>query len=225
MRLLRYAIGTAALLGLAGCQGKTDVTVDTTGTTPNGPPTLHNPGSPGTPTGPEAPPPAAHCAAGRSYTGFNGNDLAADRLDETAGMDRDLLQPYSSLQGAYTLALGSTPSLVSQMSSTFGAPGPRWYMQQKSNAISTYGALRIAFQGCLTLTASASQFANPPDGTNAPSTCIQWEQTFWNRTPTNDEAAVCADFAINQTTSESDPRRRWAYACAAVLTSAQFLGY
>jgi hypothetical protein len=221
MRLLRY-FGIAALLGLAACQGKTDVQIDTTGTNPNGPPTLHNPGSP---TGPQAPPPAAHCASGRSYAGFNGNDLSADRLDETAGMDRDLLQPYSSLQGAYTAALGGTPTLVSQMASTFGAPGPRWFFQEKSNAISTYGALRIAFQGCLTLTASASQYANAPDGNTAPSTCIQWESTFWNRTPSNDEAAVCADFAINQTTSESDPRRRWAYACAAVLSTAQFLGY
>jgi hypothetical protein len=225
MKLLRSAIGIAALLGLAACQGKTDVSVTDNGTTPNGPPQLHNPGSPTGPTGPQAPPPAAHCAVGQSYIGFNGNDLAADRLDEAAGMDRDLLQPYSSLQGAYTLALGSTPSLVSQMGSTFGSPGPRWYMQQKSNAISAYGALRIAFQGCLTATASATQYAAAPDGNTAPANCIAWEKAYWNRTPTNDEAAICADFAINQTTAESDPRRRWAYACAAVLSSAQFLGY
>jgi hypothetical protein len=222
MKRLGYPITFAALLGLAACQGQTTVDVHTHGNGQNGTPVVG--GSGPNSTSPTAPP-VAHCKSGRAYTGFAGNDLTADRLDETAGVDRDLLKPYSALTGAYPLALGNTPSLLSQMDSTFASPPDRWFALQKSNAISLYGALRIGFQGCLTGTANDAAYANAPDGNTAVANCAKWEQTFWNRTPTNDETAVCADFAVTQTTAESDPRRRWAYACATVLSSAQFLGY
>jgi hypothetical protein len=51
------------------------------------------------------------------------------------------------------------------------------------------------------------------------------QHTFWNRAPNPDEVGACVDMATNGTASEPDPRRRWAYTCASVLTAAGFLSY
>jgi hypothetical protein len=222
MTRLASAIASAALLGLAACQGRTEVEIHTTGSSQNTTPVI---GGGSKTSASSSTPPGPHCQSGNSYIGFAGNDLTADRLDENAGVDRDVLKPYSALLGEYPRSLGNTPSLLAPMASTFATPPARWFAVQQSNAISLYAALRISFQGCLTLTANDAQYTTAPDGNSAVSTCSQWEQTFWNRTPSNDEVAVCADLAVNQTTTESDPSRRWAYTCAAVLSSAQFLGY
>jgi len=225
MKTLALCIGSLAAVALLGCQGKTSAHLDT----PNGPstdaPALPPASGGGGGGGGGGGTPTPSCTQGRGYQGFGGMDLTSDRTGAQIGLDRDLLKPYTALVGEYPRVLGNTPGLLPAMAATFSDPPARWYEVQKSNAVSAYSAFRVAFQGCLALTASDAQFAAAPDGNTAPTLCRTWQNTFWSRTPGNDETAACAEFAVTQTTTETNPRRQWAYTCAAVLSAAQFLAY
>ena len=48
---------------------------------------------------------------------------------------------------------------------------------------------------------------------------------FWNKTPAPQEIQACVDVATTGAAKEPDARRKWAYACASVMTSAGFLTY
>jgi hypothetical protein len=50
-------------------------------------------------------------------------------------------------------------------------------------------------------------------------------QKFWSRAPSTGELSACVKTAVEDTTTETNPRRRWAYTCAGVMTSAGFLTY
>jgi hypothetical protein len=50
-------------------------------------------------------------------------------------------------------------------------------------------------------------------------------RTFWSRTASPDQTAACVDVAVTGAATVTDPRKRWAYACASVLSSAGFLTY
>jgi hypothetical protein len=45
------------------------------------------------------------------------------------------------------------------------------------------------------------------------------------RSPTPAEAAACVDLATGKLSTEPDPRRRWSYVCASVLSSSNFLTF
>ena len=55
--------------------------------------------------------------------------------------------------------------------------------------------------------------------------CQDQSRRFWSREPTEAELSTCVKVATEDTASESDPRRRWAYTCAALLTAAGFLTF
>jgi hypothetical protein len=222
MRTNTIAIGLVALVGALGCQGKTAVQMTTGSSGESGtPPNLQGVSSGSGGTGGSA----AACNTGRSYVGFGGTDMTVDRVNAPMGEDRDRQKPYTALTGEFPRVLGNTPGLLASMGPTFADPGPRWYEEAKPNAVSVYSAFRIAFQGCLSITASGATFQTSPDGNSAPPQCTQWTSAFWSRTPTNDEVAACSNFAVNQTTGETDPTRQWAYACASVLTASQFMSF
>jgi hypothetical protein len=111
------------------------------------------------------------------------------------------------------------------MASTFGADPPRWYSEPAASAITLYSSYRIALQGCLTLTGGGANYAAAPTQATAATECAAWEDKFWSRTPAQSEIDTCASFAVNDTASEPSAPRRWAYACATVLTSANFLTF
>jgi hypothetical protein len=50
------------------------------------------------------------------------------------------------------------------------------------------------------------------------------QRKFWQRTPAPDETQACADLTLGLTT-EANPRRRWAHACASILTATGFTTY
>src|SRR5207249_2846576 len=108
---------------------------------------------------------------------------------------------------------------------TFGATPPRWFVEPESNAVSLYSAVRVAFVGCLGLTASDAQYGSAPDTTTATDVCGQFARRFWSRTAEPDELSNCVDVATSGSAAEPLPRRKWAYACASVLSSAPFLTY
>jgi hypothetical protein len=48
---------------------------------------------------------------------------------------------------------------------------------------------------------------------------------FWSRNATPDEIAACVNVATVDASKETDAKRKWAYTCAAVMTSAGFVTY
>jgi hypothetical protein len=165
------------------------------------------------------------CTKGKSYVGFASTVLEADRIDAPLGTDRMRIKPYSALTGEYPRVIGSTPNLLGTAGATFGQAPDRWYTEPRGGAVSVYTAYRIGFEGCLTYTATAPDYAAAPTTATATTACTALEQTFWNRSPNPTEIASCVTTAMNGTATETDPRRRWAYTCASVLSAAGFLAY
>ena len=164
------------------------------------------------------------CDQGYNYQGFGGTRLEVGRDGDLAGFDRDRVKPLSALRGEYARVLGTTPALIDSLSNTFGATPPRWYIEPESNAVSLYSSMRIAFVGCLNVTATA-QYDVMPDATNARTICGDFAHRFWSRVPNTEELDSCVALVTTKTGEEPNARRKWAYACASVLSSASFLTY
>ncbi len=249
-KTLWIAVVTSSALMLFGCDvgssgaaitGKTgggDVTLpsDPTPTDPNSPiptdptgpisndPTGPTPTDPTTPTTPTTP--APRCDMGKKYEGFATTDLIGDRVDLDMGVDRARVKPFSSLAGEYTRVLGAQPALIAGLGTTFGEAQARWNMEPLASAVSLYTAYRVAFQGCLTFTGTANAYAAAPTDATARTECVNFSQKFWSRPADTAELDACVKATVADTsTGEPNLRRRWAYGCASVLTSAGFLSY
>src|SRR4029078_8985959 len=101
--------------------------------------------------------------------------------------------------------------------------------------------------GCLALTGAVAntqnmtdgdaKYAMDPDANTARTECTAWTRKFWSRDASPDEVQACVEVAVNDSASEvvadngnvvtqrSAPQRRWAYACATVLSATGFLAY
>jgi hypothetical protein len=178
---------------------------------------------PETPVDPEMPPNTT-CDTGYNYQGFGGMRLEVGRDEDSVGFDRDRVKPLSALRGEYARVLGTTPALLDSLSNTFGAVPPRWYVEPEANAVSLYSSMRVAFVGCLNVTATA-EYDAVPDFTNARTKCTAFARKFWSRDPSTEEVDSCVDLVNNKTAEEPQARRKWAYACASVLSSASFLTF
>jgi len=161
----------------------------------------------------------------KTYAGFDNKELTEGRAVLKLGTDRARMKPFSALQTEYNRVLGNTPATLTGAAATFGAPVARWYDEPAANAVELQTAYNIAFDGCLTYTATASEFAAAPDANSAATQCGAMARKFWSKTPAPQEISACVDVATTGSASETDARRKWAYACASVLTSAGFLAY
>ena len=72
---------------------------------------------------------------------------------------------------------------------------------------------------------NSADFDVMPDATTAPIKCSAFATKFWSRDPDTDEVASCVDVALNGAANEPAARRKWAYTCASVLSSAPFLTF
>ncbi len=180
------------------------------------------------------------------YTGFTGRDgqpesLVAGREELAVGIDRARLKPFSALLEDYhrvldldwktdnkqfiTVLFGSGP--------TFGEPPARWYTEPAAGAVSLYQGYRAAFEGCGLMLAKDMKYKTAPTEESAQTECSAMARKFWSRTPTPDEINECVKVAmvdsLKETTptgqTDTAPARRWAYACASVMTSAGFITY
>lgn len=170
-------------------------------------------------------PPAPLCAStGKAYTTFDGSSLTGSRVHAATGADRSRVKPYSALATEYPRVLGGTsPALLDGAAATFGESPDRWSEEPQASAVMLYTAYRVAFQGCLAATKDDAKYAAAPTDATASTECAAMERKFWSRTATPEETSACAAFATTGTAKETDPRRRWAYTCASVLTAAGFL--
>lgn len=163
------------------------------------------------------------CAVGISHVGFASTDFVADRKPGAIGSDRRRVKPYSALRTEFQRALGSIPSAMQASASAYGDAPARWYSEPTAGAVSLYTTYSLAFTGCFD-TMTGAEYAEQPTRETAGAECAKMERKFWQRTGTPDETAACVDFTLGLS-SESVARRRWAHACASIMTAAGFTTY
>lgn len=162
---------------------------------------------------------------GRDYASFDKVSLIGARPPTRLGDDRARMKPFSALQTEYERVLGNKPASLTGAGATFGQVPKMWYEEPQASSVALQTAYTIAFDGCLTYTETAADFAAAPDAASAETQCSAMARKFWSKTPAPQEIQACVDMAVTGSASEPAPRRRWAYACASVLTSAGFLTY
>jgi len=243
-RLFRIAVATsvvalAALSGLAGCSSSDDTPSCLEGEDCQ----AARQGDVGDPveiTGPL-------CAdMGRSHVGLGGVELTEGRGDGLAHGERGRMKPYTALTTEYARVLGdkASPQMIKETGSTFGGPPARWFIEPQPGAVNLYTAFNVGFEACLRTTGGIPvdqvtpdpKFKEvPTDGAVRPQ-CADWVRKFWSRDGSPEEIQGCVDVALgspketvadngNLQTRDTTPERRWAYACASVLTATGFLSY
>jgi hypothetical protein len=171
---------------------------------------------------PEAP---VVCTQAREYKNMGGEDLTADRPTIAVSTDRLRMKPYASLAEEYKRSLGLTDFSTVAFAGTFGKPPARWYEESTASASTIYAAFALAYDGCTRKAAAGGDFDLVPSATIADRVCRDLARVAWNREATDDEAAACATYAVNQTRATDPARTRWAYTCATVLTATHFIAY
>ncbi|MGH7281467.1 MAG: hypothetical protein ACRELY_08100 [Polyangiaceae bacterium] len=220
MNKMIFGLMASALLALSGCSsGDLGIPGDGNGGGAGG---VGAGGGGG--TGTQGTPPLC-TTTGKTYNGFGGSTLGSDRVQDVLGADRGRVKPYSALTGEYMRVSSYSPPILTSSASTFGAPAANWYQEPSASAITIYTAYRASFQSCLQLTATAAEFSAAPTNATATTECTSWTRQFWSRDATPDELNTCTGVALTDTASETDVNKRWAYVCAAVMTSAGFLSY
>lgn len=162
---------------------------------------------------------------GRDYASFDNSSLIAARPPTRLGDDRGRMKPFSALQTEYQRVLGNTPASLTGAGTTFGQVPKMWFEETQASSVALQTAYNIAFDGCLTMTATDAAYAAAPDAASAQTQCSAMARKFWSKTPGPQEIDACVDMAVTGSAKETDPRRRWSYACASVLTAAGFLTY
>ncbi|MEO8800563.1 MAG: hypothetical protein ABI551_21900 [Polyangiaceae bacterium] len=222
MKSIVFSLMASALLACAGCSsGDLGIPGDGAGG-PNG----NGPGGggPGDGTGTTATPPLC-TTTGTQYTGFAGTQLGTDRVQALVGADRGRIKPFSAIGDEYMRVTNYTPPVLAANKSTYAEPPANWYEEPSSSAITVYTTYRASFQSCLQVTKDATTYGAAPTNATATTQCTAWTRKFWSRDATPAEMNTCTGVALTDSASEPDPQRRWAYVCAAVLTSAGFVSY
>jgi hypothetical protein len=168
-------------------------------------------------------PPVPGACEGLTHVGFAGTDFVADRLPGEVGTNRRRVKPYSALATEFARALGQVPAELAANKATFGEPPARWYTEPTEGAVSLYTTYTLAFTTCYD-TMTGANYAAAPTATSATTECAAMQRKFWQRTPSPDETAACADMTL-ASTAETNARRRWAHACASILSSSGFTTY
>lgn len=170
-------------------------------------------------------PEPVECEPTRSYVGFGGNKLEADRPTIEPGSDRMRMKPFAALAAEYARALALSAVDTSQYAATFGRPPARWYTEAEASANTVYAAFALAYGACTQHTSTGGSFAMAPEPTLADRLCRDFARAAWQREPADDEIAACVTYAVEKTDPTHAPAKRWAYACASVLTASSFLAY
>lgn len=173
-------------------------------------------------------------ATQRSYVGFGGEKLEADRFEPPTGFDQARVKPHAVLASEFQRTIGHVPASLAEANGVFGEAPARWYEEPELGSIALFQAYRLALEGCTAYTADAARFASDPTRPTAEAECRSMMRSFWSRAPSAEQIESCVTVALGSS-HEGDasaaaatpvpPRKRWAYACASVLSSARFLTY
>jgi len=178
-------------------------------------------GDAGPPTDPNEP---GACAVGVAHVGFGGEDFAASRTAGGLGKDRRRIKPYSAMKSELERVLGTSPAALTQSAAAFGDVPARWYSEPVAGAVSLYTTYSVTFTGCYD-SMSAATYASAPTAQSAATECATLQRKAWQREPAPEETKACVDLAVTTLAAEPAPRRRWAHACASIMTSAGFISY
>jgi hypothetical protein len=161
----------------------------------------------------------------RSYVLFDGTKLEASRTTDEAAMNRARIKPFSVMGTEYQRVLGFAPAAMKDAANSFESTPPRWFYESSYSGVSLDAISTLSFDACLEYVASEPTFDAMPTRDSAGAACTDWMHSAWNRSPSPEEIAGCAELAMTGVASETDVRKRWAYTCASVLSSSQFLTY
>lgn len=170
----------------------------------------------------------------RSYVGLGGEKLEAGRFETPAGFDHARVKPYAVLASELQRTIGYVPPALAEAKDVFGEAPARWYEEPELGSIALFQAYRLAFDGCTAYTADDARFAADPTRATAETECRSMQRSFWSRAPSPEELESCVTVALSSSQeiapgagspTQVGPRRRWAYACASVLSSSRFLTY
>jgi hypothetical protein len=162
---------------------------------------------------------------GRSYTLFDGSKMEATRVNENIGVNRARLKPYAVMATEYQRVLGLIPDGIKTSGGSFDDPPARWFSEAEYSGVSMNAIFEISFQGCLAYTRASATLTALPTPASAADECTQLIRKAWSRSPSPDEIAGCTDLAVTKLTAQTDVPKRWAYVCASILSSSQFLTY
>lgn len=162
---------------------------------------------------------------GRTYAGFDGKPLEADRINENIGLNRARVKPFEVLGAEYTRALGKAPAGLAKAESAYEEVAPRWSVEPQATGVGLATLFNVAFEGCLEWAKTAPEAKAAPDATSAQAVCSGLMKRAWIRTPAPAEVDGCVELATTKLATENDVARKWAYTCASVLSSTRFVTY
>lgn len=211
-----------AALGTAGCEGDYDNLQG------GGNPAGGGPGGEGAPGGEGTTPASLQCTQapdGRSYAMFDGAKLEESRTNENVGVNRARVKPFAAMTKEFQRVIGVVPASLKDAAGSFDVPAPRWYGETQYSAVSLHAMATISYEGCLAYVKGKPEFSAAPTEATAKAECTSLMRKAWSRSPSPTEISGCADLAVKTLADEKDVSRRWAYACASVLSSSQFLTF
>lgn len=162
---------------------------------------------------------------GKSYVNFDTNKLEDTRVNENVGVNRARLKPYGVLAGEYQRVLGAVPASLAGSAGSFDEPPPRWYEEAAHSGISLNAFYGISFEGCLAYAKTQPDLAAAPTAESAKAQCTKLMRKAWSRSPSPEETGSCEKLAMEKLGTEANTQRRWAYVCASILSSSQFLTF
>ncbi len=161
---------------------------------------------------------------GRSYPLFDGTKLEDKRINENVGVNRARFKPYAVMTGEFQRVLGVAPKSLEGAGASFDDPPARWYAEASHSGVSLNTMFDIAFEGCSSAAIVTANTAMPDDA-SATQFCTTTMRKAWSQTPSPDEVSGCVELATKKLGAEPDPKRRWAYVCASILSSSHFLTF
>jgi hypothetical protein len=162
-------------------------------------------------------------APGKSYALFDGKKLDESRANQAASINRARIKPYAVMAGEYRRVLGLVPKSLANASASFDDPPDRWYAEANHSGISLNALHDISFEGCLAY--AKTNLETAPTDESAAAECTKLMRKAWSRSPSPAEIGACTDLAMKKLSAQSDPPRRWAYVCASILSSSQFVSF
>lgn len=164
------------------------------------------------------------CKEGIAHPGFANFNFVSDRKPGAIGENRRRIKPYTALTADFQRATGNTPAGLAAAKAAFGDTPARWYSEPTAGAVSLYTTYTLAFTACYDSMTQAN-FATAPTAATADEQCKTMQRKTWQRSPTPDEIKGCTELLTTGLATETDARRRWAHACASIMTSSGFTTY
>lgn len=172
-------------------------------------------------------------SVGRSYRGFAGEALDAQRKSLAAGQDLARVRDGTDLQVHFENRGIAGASVNRGDAQSFGMPPERWFESPTANFGTVYRTYALGFEGCLKKVKvpdnyhpfGHADYSTPPTADSSGRQCQVMSKMLWRREMNAEELTACVEYA--QTVHEVEPvtQRQWAYVCAAVTGSAPFVIY